>query len=148
MLNISVMSFLFLKISLIQSISCNFFLIYCYLFYILDLEDGFEVTKSLMITNWSKCSEIECVMLPNKVINSKLLKKMLLIRVFDLSVTLAGCKATVSLNCGLSLPMLISIKVMLKYPSKKKRLFCLFSFSKSGTKYFKLKSGIGILGYL
>ena len=122
MLNISLISFLFLKISLIQSISCNFFLIYCYLFYILDLEDGFEVTKSLMITNWSKCSEIECVMLPNKVINSKLLKKMLLIRVVDLSVTLAGCKATVSLNCGLSLPMLISIKVMLKYPSKKKKI--------------------------
>ena len=48
--------------------------------------------KSSSITNWIKWSETEYVMLPDKVVNSKLLKKILSIRVFELSVTLAGCR--------------------------------------------------------
>ena len=50
--------------------------------------------KSSKITNWIKWSEIECVMLPGKVVNSKLLTKILLIRVFDLSVTLVGYRTS------------------------------------------------------
>ena len=73
----------------------------------------------LIVTNWSKWSETERVMLPDKVINSKLLKKNLLIRVLHLSLTLIGCRTIVSLKCGLSFSLLITIKVMLKCPSKK-----------------------------
>ena len=54
-----------------------------FLFYRLVLGSGFGVMKSLRITNWIKWSEIECVMLPDKVVNSKLLKKIFSIIVFD-----------------------------------------------------------------
>ena len=58
----------------------------------LDVGGGFGIMKSSRITNWIKWSEIECIMLPEKVVNSRLLKKILSIRVFDLSATLVGCR--------------------------------------------------------
>ena len=97
MSNISLIS-LFFKISLIQSILCksSFNLLLSnlskFLLYTLVLGSGFGVMKSSRITNWSNYSEIECKMLPDKVVNSKLLKKILLSRAFDLSVTLEGCR--------------------------------------------------------
>ena len=78
--------------------------------------------KSSRITNWIKWSEIEWVMLPDKIVNSKLLKEILSIRVFDLSVILVGCRRNgvknyehiVLQNCELSDSMLIIIKLLLK----------------------------------
>ena len=55
--------------------------------------------KSSRTTNWIKWSEIECVMLPDKVVNSKLLKKILSIRVFDFSVKLIGCRTSGVKKC-------------------------------------------------
>ena len=46
-----------------------------FLSYALVLEGGFGVMKSSRITNWIKRSAIERVILPGKVVNSKLLKK-------------------------------------------------------------------------
>ena len=122
----------------------------------LVLGSGFGVVKSSRIKNWIKWSEIECVMLPEKVVNSKLLKKILSIRIFNLSVTLVGCRTSgvkkyehIALqNCELSDSLLIFIKLMLKSPIKKQNLSSLFRFSKSGVKYFGLKSAMGILGCL
>ena len=98
--------------------------------------------KIFKITNWNKWPEIECVMLPDKVVNSKLLKKILPIRVFDLSVTLLGCGTSgvkkyehiVLKNCELSDSLFIFIKLMLESPIKKQNLSSLFSFSESGVK--------------
>ena len=75
------MSLPFFKISLIQSIlrKCSFDLLLLkiskFLSYALVLERGFGVMKSSRIANWIKWSKTECVMLPDKVVNSKLLKK-------------------------------------------------------------------------
>ena len=70
------------------------------------------------MTNWIKFSEIECVMLPEKSVNLKLLKTILSIRVFDLSVTLKGCRTNgikkyehiLLKNCEFSYSLLILIK--------------------------------------
>ena len=50
--------------------------------------------KSSRITNWINWLETACVMLLDKVVNSKLLKIMLSSRVFDLSVTPVGCRTS------------------------------------------------------
>ena len=65
-----------------------------FLLYILVLGGGFGVMRSSRTTNWIKWSGIEWVMLPDKVVNSKLLKKILSISVFDFSVTLVGCRTS------------------------------------------------------
>ena len=81
MSNISLMPLLFFQNSLIQSIlrkySFNLMLskLSKFLSYALVLEGGFGVMKSSRITNWIKWSAIERVILPGKVVNSKLLKK-------------------------------------------------------------------------
>ena len=94
--------------------------------------------------------------IPDKVVKSKLFKKILSIRVFNLSVTLVGCRTSclkkykhiALLNCELSGSLLIFIELMLKSPIKKQNMSSLFSFSKSGVKYFELKSAVSILGCL
>ena len=66
-------------------------------------------------------------MLLDEVVNSKLLKKILSITVFDLSVTLVGCRTSgikkyehiVLKNYKLSDSLLIFIKLMIKSPIKK-----------------------------
>ena len=73
----------------------------------------------------------------------KAIEKILSIRVFNLSVTLLGCRTSdvkeyehkVLWNCKLSDSLLISIKFMSKSPIKKQNLSVLFSFSKSRVKY-------------
>ena len=83
----------------------------------------------------------------------KTVEKILSIRVFNLSVTLVGCRTSgvknyehIALqNCELSDSLLIFIKLMLKSPIKKQNLSSLFNFSKSEIKYFELKSAMGIL---
>ena len=62
--------------------------------YTLDLGGGFGFTKSLRIPNLIKVSEIESVMLPDKVVNSKLLKKILWIKVFDFPLAIVGCRTS------------------------------------------------------
>ena len=74
--NVSLISLLFFfKISLIQSILCkssfNLLLLKNFLLYTLDLGGGFGVIKSSRITNWIKWSKIECVILPDKVVDLK-----------------------------------------------------------------------------
>ena len=65
----------FFKISLIQSILCkssfNLLLLKNFLLYTWDLGGGFGVIKSSRITNWIKWSKIECVILPDKVVDLK-----------------------------------------------------------------------------
>ena len=78
------------------------------------------------------------------------------IRFFDLSVTLVGWRTSgvennehiVLWNWELSDLLLIFIKLMLKSRIKKQNLSTIFSFSKSGVKYFELKSAMAILGRL
>ena len=53
----------------------------------LDLGGSFGVIKSSRIKISIKWPESECVMLPDRVVNSKLLKKILPIKIFDLSAT-------------------------------------------------------------
>ena len=85
-------------------------------------------------------------MLLDKEVNSKLLKKILSIRVFDLSVNLVGCRASglkkyeyIELqNCELSYSLLIFFKLMLK----SKPVFSIHFFYKNGVKYFELKPAI------
>ena len=109
--------------------------------------------KSSRITNWIKWSEIEWVMLPDKIVNSKLLKKILWIRVFDLSGIIVGCRRSgvkkyehIALhNCELPDSMLIFIKLLLKLPIKKPNFSSPFSFFKIGVTYFGLKSAIDML---
>ena len=60
------------------------------LVYMLDLGYGFGFTKSLRIPNLIKVSEIESVMLPDKVVNSKLLKKILWIKIFEFPLAVVG----------------------------------------------------------
>ena len=65
----------FFKISLIQSILCkssfNLLLLKKFLLYTLNLGGGFGVMKSSRITNLIKWSKIECVILPDKVVDLK-----------------------------------------------------------------------------
>ena len=73
MSNISLTSLPFFKILLIQSILGKFsfnLLLSKFLLYKLNLGGVFGVIKSSRITNW-----IECVMLPDKVENSKTIEK-------------------------------------------------------------------------
>ena len=73
MSNISLTSLPFFKILLIQSVLGKFsfnLLLSKFLLYKLNLGGGFGVIKSSRITNW-----IECVMLPDKVENSKTIEK-------------------------------------------------------------------------
>ena len=82
MLNILLISLLLLKISLIQSVLCkssyNLFIskISKFLSCIFDVEVSFGVIKSSIVTNWIKRSGTECVILPDKVMNSNYWKKM------------------------------------------------------------------------
>ena len=74
--NVSLISLLFFfKISLIQSILCkssfNLLLLKKFLLYTLNLGGGFGVMKSSRITNLIKWSKIECVILPDKVVDLK-----------------------------------------------------------------------------
>ena len=95
-------------------------------------------------------------MLPDKIVNSKLLKEILWIRVFDLSVILVGCRRSgvkkyehIALqNCELPDSMLIFIKLLLKLSLKKPNFSSPFSFFKIGVTYFELKSAIDMLRLL
>ena len=146
MSNISLISLPFFKISLIQSIL---------------RKSSFNLLLSNLSVSFIQISFREWFWSYEIFKNNKLGQMVrdwmrLSIRFFDLSVTLVGWRTSgvennehiVLWNWELSDLLLIFIKLMLKSRIKKQNLSTIFSFSKSGVKYFELKSAMAILGRL